>query len=404
MRVVVISDYAVVTGGAAKIAVESALLLADRIDHVHFFSGATDVAEELTNHPKIEVTSMGQVPLGNLSLGSALTTGMWNGKARDALQAVLKNFDPADTVIAIHSWRDILTASIMKPIYERGFKFTITLHDYGMVCPVAGLYDHKSRQVCQRRALSASCLTRVCTDSNLVKKTYFSVRHAAQSHFGKIPQRVSDVLVVSERSQEIAAPRMSPSTRFHDVPNPILVDRELRVEAEKNVGLVYIGRLSPEKGPVLAAQAAKIAGVPITFGGSGVEEEAIRKVNPDAKMLGWLSISEVKDTLRQARALIFPSVWYECQGMVVDEAAAMGVPSIVSDITTATSALDKYGSGVTFASGNVEALVARIREFQDDALVQRYSEEGYRRFWENPPNRERHIERLLEVYQGLLSA
>ncbi|HLO98397.1 MAG TPA: glycosyltransferase family 4 protein, partial [Fimbriimonas sp.] len=394
MRVVVISDYAVVTGGAAKIAVESALLLADVVAHVHFISGGQEIASELTNHKNVTVTSVGGEPLGSQPLGKALTVGVWNLQARNTVDAVLKNYDATDTIVAVHSWRDILTASIMKPIYDGGFRFAITLHDYGMVCPVAGLYDHKSNSVCERTALSASCLTRACTKSNIVKKSYFSVRHAAQTYVGKVPQRVKNVVVVTERSQEIVKPRLHPNTRYFEVPNPITVEKSERVEAENNRGFVYIGRLSPEKGPVLAAAAAKLAGVPISFGGAGIEEEAIRAANPEAIMLGWLKMPEVKTLLKSARALIFPSVWYECQGMVVDEAAAMGVPAIVADITTATTALDKYGHGVTFKSGDVEALAARIREMNDDEAVRNFSIEGHKRFWENPPDRQAHLTKL----------
>lgn len=404
MRVVVISDYAVVTGGAAKIAVESALLLADMVAHVHFISGGKEIASELSKHSNVTVTSVGGEPLGNQSLGKALTTGMWNLHARSTVDRVLQEYDSKDTIVAIHSWRDILTASIMKPIYDGGFKFAVTLHDYGMVCPVAGLYDHKSNTVCERKALSASCLTRACTNSNIIKKSYFSVRHAAQTHVGKIPQRVKNVVVVSERSQEIVAPRLHTNTKYYEVPNPIVVEKAERVEAEHNRGFVYIGRLSPEKGPVLAAAAAKLAGVPITFGGSGIEEEAILAANPQAIMLGWLSMSEVKTLLRSARALIFPSVWYECQGMVVDEAAAMGVPAIVADVTTATTALEKYGHGVTFKSGDVESLASQIRKFEDDDVVRDFSIEGHRRFWANPPDRQAHITKLLSVYEELLSS
>ncbi len=50
-----------------------------------------------------------------------------------------------------------------------------------------------------------------------------------------------------------------------------------------------------------------------------------------ARVTGWLSAEDVQRELEHARCLVFPSLWYETYGLVVNEAAARGIPAIVSD-------------------------------------------------------------------------
>jgi len=137
--------------------------------------------------------------------------------------------------------------------------------------------------------------------------------------------------------------------------------------------------------------------------GTGSLPEKIRELNPDAELMGWRSPSEVAEIVRGARALIFPSIWYETQGMVVDEAAANGAPAIVSDCTAAVDTVTRLGSGLTFPAGSVEGLVDRINQLKSDELVEKLSKSGYESYWASPPTMDAHLEELLKVYSEVLA-
>ena len=74
------------------------------------------------------------------------------------------------------------------------------------------------------------------------------------------------------------------------------------------------------------ARAAAAEQVPCRFIGAGMARDAIAHVNPQAILSGWMSHRDSMRALREARALVFPSLWYETLGLVVLEAAAIGVP------------------------------------------------------------------------------
>jgi glycosyltransferase involved in cell wall biosynthesis len=187
------------------------------------------------------------------------------------------------------------------------------------------------------------------------------------------------------------------------VPNSTDVIQSPRIEAEKNKKMAFVGRFSPEKDPVTAARAAHIAAMPIMFIGTGPLNEDIRIANPEAKMRGWRTPSEVQELLKVARGILFPSVWYEGQPLVIDEAAALGLPVIISDVSAATYSVDKYRHGLTFEASNVDALVRRIKEFEHDDVVKSFSEAGYNNYWKNPSTMTAHVTNLVKVYEEILS-
>ena len=109
------------------------------------------------------------------------------------------------------------------------------------------------------------------------------------------------------------------------------------------------------------------------------------------------------EAIGQARCLVFPSLWYETFGLVVDEAAARGVPTIVSDITAAAERVEDGVTGWIFRSGDQESLIARMQAVRDDALVRLAGQAAYQRFWSNPPDRAHHVRGLLKIYEAVMA-
>jgi len=112
----------------------------------------------------------------------------------------------------------------------------------------------------------------------------------------------------------------------------------------------------------------------------------------------------VSAELRAARCVVVPSLWYETFGLVVLEAAALGVPAIAPEDTAVRDLIVPGASGVAFERGNAQALAAALRAFSDDAAVERMSQGAYDAFWSNPPSMSAHVERLLATYRDVLAA
>lgn len=403
MKVIIVSDYAMVNGGAGKIALESARALAEVVDEVTVFTAIGEPAHFLLEKENLKVITLGQKPVTAQSYQNSIIGGLWNKEAQRRFAKLLDAHDPKETVIHVHSWRDGLTLSFMPEVEKRGFKFVFTVHDYGLVCPTAGFYNHRTKSICPHRGCSKECLQTACTSRSFVKKTWFVTRHFFQIHRAHMPANLKHLIVIGPLTEKILTPYMSEGAKIHMVPNYTDVSKSPRIEAEKNKVLAYVGRYSPEKDPVTAAKAAHIANFPIMFIGTGPLNEDIRFANPEVHMRGWRDSDEVQSLLREARGMVFPSVWYEGQPLVIDEAAALGLPVIISDVSAATYSVEKYRHGLTFEASNVDALVRRIKEFEHDDVVKSFSEAGYNNYWKNPSTMKVHIESLLKVYEQVLA-
>jgi glycosyltransferase involved in cell wall biosynthesis len=104
----------------------------------------------------------------------------------------------------------------------------------------------------------------------------------------------------------------------------------------KTVG--YLGRLSPDKGVhVLAEAVARLDGVRLLVAGDAryVPADGARLVNDALDALGdrVVRLGHVPraELFEQCDAVVFPSIWAEPFGLVVAEAMASGVPFVVSD-------------------------------------------------------------------------
>ena len=116
--------------------------------------------------------------------------------------------------------------------------------------------------------------------------------------------------------------------------NPIIVG-DFPLRTEKDDYLLWIGRLTPDKGPERAIAAAREADTPLVIAGPvqpGNEEFFAQEVEPhiDGDQIRYIGeVGEEKaDLYAGARALLMPIRWPEPFGLVMTEAMACGTPVI----------------------------------------------------------------------------
>jgi glycosyltransferase involved in cell wall biosynthesis len=211
-------------------------------------------------------------------------------------------------------------------------------------------------------------------------------------------EAIRHVILISPLQEEAAGRYFPASTVFHRVDNPIAVPDLGRKPDGPPGDFLFVGRLSPEKGAAIFAEAARIAGVRPVFVGDGPSADELQARYPDAAFLGWESPREALGLMRSARALVFPSVWYEGQPLTVYEALALGTPVIVSDACAGREAIVDGENGLWFRSGDAASLADRLSELSDHAVADRMSGAAYARYWAAPLTMDRHLDCLLDIY------
>ncbi len=140
-------------------------------------------------------------------------------------------------------------------------------------------------------------------------------------------------LVAISRAQRAKAPRSMRGVAV--IPNPIDV-RGWPLQERKEDYVLWIGRMTAEKGPHRAIAAARKAGVPLVLAGviqPGQQTFFDREIAPHidgdrVRFLGEVGGALKRSVFAGARALLMPISWEEPFGMVIIEALACGTPVI----------------------------------------------------------------------------
>ncbi len=403
MKVIVLNDYAFIEGGASKVALSSARALAERGNSVLCFAATGPISPDLQRVPGLEIQCLQQPDITHAGKLSAARDGIWNYTAAHAFAQVLRSCSPEDTVVHLHTWTKASSASVIREAWKRGFRTVLTLHDYFSVCPNGGFFQYPVQQNCHLRPMSGSCIRTQCDSRSYSYKLWRVARQWTQSHLGGIPENISCFLSVSDQSELLIRPYLPPDKPVYRVPNPIDVQQETMGDPAASGRFCFVGRLAPEKGSLLLAAAAAAGRFDVTVVGLGPEQGRFASMVPWASFPGWLETSDVVKIMRGSRALIFPSLWYETQGMTVAEAAALGIPSIVSSETAAREWIEDGVTGLLFRRGDSEDLRRKMQLLHDQpALASDMGRRAYERYWRRPATMENHCQALEEIYRNLL--
>jgi glycosyltransferase involved in cell wall biosynthesis len=400
--VVILVDHGFVSGGQSKVAIESALGLAAAGARPIFFCACGPVDPRLAQ-AGVETICLDQYDiLDNPSRAAAAVQGVWNVKAAAALKALLARLPRDNAIVHAHGWAKALSPSIASPIRASKLPAVYTMHEYFLACPNGGFYNFQTHEVCALKAMSARCWATNCDSRNYPFKLWRNARLAV-AHGAGLAESFGDFLLISDLQKELLAPYLPKGALTHRVCNPIEAE-PLGAKATPASGeTLFVGRLSAEKGVLLFAQAARIAGITPVFIGDGPIAPQLRAQYKEARLLGWREPAAVREAMRDARALVFPSLWYEGLGLTALEAKAMGTPVIVSDVCAAREQIADGVEGLWFRSGDADALAGALKRLKDDALVARLSQAAYDSYWREPPTLSRHVEQTLAVYRAMLA-
>ena len=400
LDIVLVLDHAFVSGGQAKVALDSALGLKN-CGHNPIIFAAVGPIDPALQEAGIEVVCLGQNDLLGQSRLSAAWQGIWNAAAARALADLLARHSGENTIVHVHGWAKALSPAIAGPIRASGLPSVYTLHEYFLFCPNGGFYDYRANEVCRRKPLSAACLSTNCDARHYAHKLWRAARQVVARDVAHLPDLFGDIITLSALAREVVAPLVGTGVRLHHVANPVDAIDQGRKAQPASGEVIFVGRLSAEKGTMIYAEAAARAGLLPVFIGDGPLEQEIRARYPQARLLGWQSFEAVRAALRAARALVFPSVWYETFGLTVYEALACGTPVVVSDGCAGREAIIGGRNGLWFRNGDVTDLVEKLAALRDDALVTRLSQAAYDDYWANPLTRDRHVDALCRIYAGL---
>jgi glycosyltransferase involved in cell wall biosynthesis len=137
------------------------------------------------------------------------------------------------------------------------------------------------------------------------------------------------------RAQKRSLPTF-PRARFAGVALNAIDVASFSFQAQKDGHLLFLGRISHEKGPHIAVEVARRAGRRLLIAGKVDDadrdyfESTMRPLidNDHVIFLGEANGQQKRDLYRHARCVLMPIIWEEPFGLVMAEAQASGTPVI----------------------------------------------------------------------------
>ncbi len=266
---------------------------------------------------------------GLLGKISAARSVISNRASVAALCTEVAEFAP--DVVHFHNFFPTLSPAAIDAVARRGIPVVLTLHNYRLICPGALLMrDGRPCEDCIGRTklpgVMHGCYRGSKIGSAAVAAMEWYFRGLLKTH-----PRALTLIALTEfgKSRFVAdglpADSISVRGNFIADPGPGLAERERRI--------VYVGRLSPEKGvDALLRSARDLDGI-IEIIGDGPERARLEALAPsNVAFRGYLASSQVLERIKSATALAIPSRWYETFSLVALEAMATGTPVLASRI------------------------------------------------------------------------
>jgi glycosyltransferase involved in cell wall biosynthesis len=187
---------------------------------------------------------------------------------------------------------------------------------------------------------------------------------------GTWQHHVDAFVALTEFQRELVVSAGLPRERVHVKPNFYPGAPEAIAWDRRRDCVVFVGRLSPEKGVLVLLEAWKSWGdsaPELRIVGDGVQRselERFARVHAlrNVSFLGQVSPRSAEQEIARAKLLVVPSVWFEGFPMVVREAFAFGTPVAVSGIGPLPDLVQRGAAGFVFFPNDSRSLLKVVRD------------------------------------------
>jgi glycosyltransferase involved in cell wall biosynthesis len=341
MRILILHNRYREPGGEDRVVQEEALLLRK--------SGEEVEVVEFDN----EGSSLG------LAMGAA-----WSRPAHAAVLRACRGFRP--DVAHVHNFWMRLSPSAHSACAQAGVPTVQTLHNYRLLCVNALLMrDGKPCEDCVGKSPWRG-VTRRCYRNSFVP----SAAVAAMIAVNRARKTWRDDVRVFVAPSRFCASRL---VRGGIDERRLVVKQHFTADPgdhfpppSQSADVVFVGRLSEEKGASVLLRAWREAGLAalgtLWIVGDGPERRALeQECGPGVRFTGARPFEDVLDLVGHARTLVVPSVCYETFGRAVIEGFACGRSVVASAIGAIGEAVENERTGFTFPAGDASALGAALR-------------------------------------------
>ena len=334
---------------------------------------------------------------GMSSLALARNT-LWSDRTQQELGERIRSFQP--DVIHAHNTFPLISPSLYWAAERAGVPVVQTLHNFRLMCLNAlFLRDGKVCEDCMGQVPWRG-VARACYRGSRAASAALAGMLALHRGLGTYRNKVARYVALNGFCRDKFIEGGLPAERV--VVKPNFVDFDMP-EPVARAGLLFVGRLSMEKGVATLAQAMTLLpDAKLRVAGDGPEAGLLDGV-AGVTRLGSQPGETVRQEMSRAMALVVPSIWYENFPRTIVEAFACGLPVIATRIGALADIVRDGETGLLVEPGSPQDLADKMAWAL--AHPERMAEMGRtaRAQYEAEFSAEVNYRRLMEIYDGVLA-
>jgi glycosyltransferase involved in cell wall biosynthesis len=296
-------------------------------------------------------------PTKNIETALRLGLSVWNPAAGRRFRGQLAEAKP--DIVHIHNTWFSITPSAAHQARRAGVPVVMTLHNYRLSCANGQFFRDGSQCTDCLTGSAFNGLRHRCYQDSLAASALAAANTGIHRQLGTWTNNVDRFLCLTEFARARFIEAGVPESKLHVRHNCVDDPGGRTVPASKSHQVAYIGRLAGEKGVrglLEAWRLARLEDTELLVVGDGPEREALEAMRvPGVRFTGPVEHQAVLDTLRSVRCLVFPSLWFEGEPMIVVEALATGTPVLASSVGGIPELLGFGSAGWLTRAGDVEA-------------------------------------------------
>ena len=303
---------------------------------------------------------------------------IYSREARKKIGKVLDKFQP--DIVHMNNINFQLTPSIIYEVKKRNIPLVQTVHDYQMICPNHLLYSFGEAKPCDRciKGTKWNCLKYSCIHNSKIK-SLLGVIEAKLYSILKTYRKVDLYVCPSEflENKLLGASDIYQGKTFtiHNFIEKKSIQNQTDCDEPY---IVFVGRLSKEKGVELLAQTAKLLpGQRFVVAGNGPDDECLKGIS-NVTLRGFLTGTELTNLMANAKLLIAPSVCYENCPLSILESHALGIPVVTMNSGGMAELVEDGVTGGLAMEPTPEAIAETIRKCLEDKQYQMLKENTQR--------------------------
>ncbi|MFA5410655.1 MAG: glycosyltransferase family 4 protein [Candidatus Omnitrophota bacterium] len=403
MKILLVNKFFYLKGGAEFVFFETAKLLKNKGHQIMFFS---------MDHPRNLKSEYGKYFVSNIDYGrkgikniifSSLRL-LYSMQAKRRIEELISIEKP--DIAHLHNIYHQISPSILHALKKYNIPIVMTIHDFKLVCASYLLFT--GGHICEacRGGRYYQCFLKKCVKDSPVKSLLNTMEmywHHKMLHIYDLV----DIFISPSRFHKDKIREMGFKGKIIYLSNFINLKEYTPSYSSQEKSVVYLGRLSREKGLGVLLEAMKGIGAKLKIIGDGplkkiLFEKTRLENQKNVEFLGYKTLEELKKEIEKAMFLILPSECYENNPLSIMQAFALGKPVIASRNGGVPELVRDNETGLTFLPGDVGDLRAKILQLLKDRAGQERMGREARRMIEENCSSEVHYKKLLGIYNSVL--